>query len=60
MIDGRPATPISELAKRERADLIVVRRRGRGGFSELLLGSVNQELTHHARQPVPVISPTRP
>jgi nucleotide-binding universal stress UspA family protein len=57
VVEGRPASAISELAERVHADLIVVGRRGRGGFAELLLGSVSQELTHHSRRPVLVVSP---
>ena len=39
------------------ADLLVVGSRGLGGFARLLLGSIGQELTHHAPCPT-VIVPT--
>jgi nucleotide-binding universal stress UspA family protein len=39
------------------ADLLVVGSHGHGGFSNLVLGSVSQQCTHHAPCPV-VIIPT--
>jgi nucleotide-binding universal stress UspA family protein len=44
-------------AEEVHADLVVVGRRGHGGFRELLLGSVPHQLTHHCNQAVVVVPP---
>jgi nucleotide-binding universal stress UspA family protein len=50
---GQPADAL--LAQGAEAELIVVGRRGLGGFKSLLLGSVSQQVVHHATCPVVVV-----
>lgn len=52
-VSGQPADAL--LAQGADADLIVVGRRGLGGFKTLLLGSVSQQVVHHATCPVVVV-----
>ncbi|WP_286901110.1 universal stress protein [Thermocrispum sp.] len=51
----RPAHAL--LAESDRAQLVVVGSRGRGGFRGLLFGSTSQKLIHHAACPVLVVRP---
>ena len=51
--DGNPVSRLIAVAIEEEADLIVVGARGLGGFAELLLGSVSQQLAAHS--PIPVV-----
>lgn len=51
---GQPADVL--LAQGADAELIVVGRRGLGGFRSLLLGSVSQQVVHYATCPVVVVN----
>ena len=52
---GDPAEAILELARREKADAIVLGRRGRGRLSRLLMGSVSQKVASLAPCTVVVV-----
>lgn len=48
------------IAASEQADLVVVGRRGHGGFMTLIIGSVAQQVAAHAHSPVVIVaSPSR-
>jgi nucleotide-binding universal stress UspA family protein len=52
---GDPATEILALAKKERADLIVVAWRGAGGAERMILGSTSAGVLRSAHCPVLVV-----
>ena len=58
LYEGNAAGAITQIAEREGADLVVVGRRGHGGFAELVLGSVAHSLSHHAKVPVVIVPGT--
>ena len=53
VVAGRPASSLLDVAKG--ADLVVVGRRGLGGFGRLLLGSVSDHVARHAGTTVAVV-----
>jgi nucleotide-binding universal stress UspA family protein len=55
LMNQNPALAMLEAAKDEQADLVVVGRRGRGGFAELVLGSTSHALTHHLAGPLLIV-----
>lgn len=50
---GRAAPVILDASKR--ANLVVLGARGRGGFAELVLGSVSHSVVHHSSCPVVIV-----
>ncbi len=53
LVEGPPAQALLDHART--ADLLVVGSRGLGGFKSLLLGSVSQQVVHHAPCPVVIV-----
>ena len=51
--------PADELIKASQdADLLVLGRRGAGGFARLMMGSVSDQVSRHAHCPVLIMPPT--
>jgi nucleotide-binding universal stress UspA family protein len=57
VVEGSAADALLDAARD--ADLLVVGTRGLGGFTGLLLGSVSQQVSHHAPCPVVIVPPPR-
>ena len=55
LLDGAATAVIMSIAESEDADLVVTGRRGRSGFTELLLGSTSHQLSHHLGRPVLIV-----
>lgn len=55
--EGSPAQVIVDVARRTRADLLVLGTHGRSGFDRLVLGSVTEKILH--KSPCPVLTVPR-
>ena len=59
-LTGPPAPALLGFADEISADLVVVGRRGAGGFDALRLGSTAHQLAEHTTRPLAVVPPTPP
>ena len=57
VVENAPAAALVDESRG--ADLVVVGSRGHGGFAGLLLGSVSQQVAHHAACPVVIVHEKR-
>ncbi len=55
ILDGSPASKISEFAEEEKVDLVIVGSRGLGGIKGAILGSVANSLVHKSKVSVLVV-----
>lgn len=55
IIYGEPKSDISDFAKQNKFDLVVVGSRGLGGLKEAFLGSVSNAIVHKSHVPVLVV-----
>ena len=55
LAEGYATNVVCTVAEAEDADLVVVGRRGRGGFAELMLGSTSHQLAHHVGRPLVIV-----
>lgn len=55
VVNGVPAEELMRIAAEVHADLLVVGRRGHGGFADLVLGSVPRTLSHQADVPLVIV-----
>jgi nucleotide-binding universal stress UspA family protein len=55
LVQGRPAKEIINIAIEDNVDLVVMGSRGRGGVTQLLLGSVSDRVADNAPCPVLIV-----